>query len=162
MPSASAAARHLLSDPPEAEQPERLARQLLSGVARALPTACLHGGVCLGDVSPEREQEPDRVLGGRDNRRLRRVDDEYSQPRRGFDVDVVDSHAGAADHPEALGPLEQGCVELRPRADHDRVVVADDVLERRVEVDVHVEARSQDLDAGLCDRLSDENPRHTT
>ena len=101
------------------------------------------------------------MLGGRDDRRLRRVDDEDSQPRRCVDVDVVDSHAGAADHPEARGPLEQGCVELRSRADHDRVVVADDVLQRRLEVDIDVEARPQELDAGLRDRLSDEDPRHT-
>ena len=101
------AARDLLSDPAEAEQPEGLARKLLPGVARALPAACLYGRMGLGDVSPEREQKPDRVLGGRDDGRLRRVDDEDSLPRRGLDVDVVDAHPGAADHAEPLGPLEE-------------------------------------------------------
>ena len=161
MPSASARRATCCPIRPKPSRPERLARQLLPGVARALPAARLHGRVRLRDVPPEREQEPDRVLGGRDDGRLRRVDDEDALPRRGLDVDVVDAHAGAADHAEPLGPLEQRRVELRPRADDDRVVVADDVLERRVEVDIDVEAGAQELDAGLRDRLPDEDPRHT-
>ena len=49
---------------------------------------------------------------------------------------------------------------LRRRADDQRVVVADDLLERRVGVDVDVELRAQQLDAGIRDRLADENLHH--
>ena len=138
------APRDLLTDPSEAEQPQGLARQLLPAVARALPAARLHRRMRLRNVPPESEQEPDRVLGGRDDGRLRRVDDEDALPCRGLDVDVVDAHAGAADHAEPLGPLQERCVELRPRADDDRLVVPDDVLEPRVEIDVHLEAGAEE------------------
>ena len=38
-----------------------------------------------------------------------------------------------------------------------RVVAVDDLLERRVGVDVDVEPRAQELDAGVGDRLADED-----
>ena len=53
------------------------------------------------DVAREREQQRERVLGGRDDVRLGGVaDDDARRGRRG-DVDVVDADARAADHAQA-------------------------------------------------------------
>src|SRR5207302_2092826 len=60
----------LLADAPEAEDAERLAGQLQAAVARPLPAALLERGMSLRDVAREREQQADRVLGGRGDRRL--------------------------------------------------------------------------------------------
>ena len=68
-----------------------------------------------------------------------------------------------ADHLQARRPLDQLRRQLRRRADHDRVVAADDLLERRVPVLVDLEPRPQQLDARLGDRLADEHPhRHAS
>ena len=67
--------------------------------------------------------------------------------------------AGAADHLQPLGARDQVGGELRRRADDDRVVVADRLREIRVAVDVDVEARAQELDARVGDRLADEDAR---
>ena len=45
-------------------------------------------------------------------------------PCRLVDVDVVDADSGPSDHAQARRALEQLGVELRLRADDDRVVVA--------------------------------------
>ena len=57
----------------------------------------------------------------------------------------------------------RSAVELRRRADDDRVVVADRRGEVAVRVDVDVEALAQELDSRVGDRLPDENasPGHT-
>ena len=62
-----------------------------------------------------------------------------------------------ADHLQPIRALDHVRSQLRRRADHDRVVAADDLLQRRVGVDVHLEARAEQLDARLRDRLADEN-----
>src|SRR5438309_37107 len=50
-----------------------------------------------------------------------------------------------------------GAELAEPIAGDERVVAGDDVLERRFEVDIDVEARAQQLDAGVGDRLPDEH-----
>ena len=65
--------------------------------------------------------------------------------------------AGAADHLQPLGALDQVGGELRRRADDDRVVAADRLREVGVAVDVDVEALAQELDARVGDRLADED-----
>ena len=52
----------------------------------------------LRDVARQRDEQADRLLGGRDDRRLGRVRDDDAAARRGVDVDVVDADPGAADH----------------------------------------------------------------
>ena len=54
-------------------------------------------------------------------------------------------------------PLDHVRGQLRRRADDDRVVAADDLLERRVGVLVHLEARAQQLDARRSDRLANQD-----
>ena len=151
------AARDLLADAPEAEDAERLARELEAAVARALPAALLERRVGLRDVPREREQEADRVLGGGDDRRLGRVRDDDPAARRRLDVDVVDADPRAADHLQPVGLLDQRRVELRRGADDDRVVVADRLGEVAVRVHVDVEALAKQLEPGLGDRLADED-----
>ncbi len=151
--------RDLLADPAEAEHAERLVRELDPAPARPLPAALLEGRVRLRDVPRERHQQPDGVLGGRDHRRLGRVGDDDAPPRRGLDVDVVDPDARAADHLQARAALDQVGGELRRRADDDRVVVGDALGEVAATVDVHVEPLAQEADAGVGDRLADEDAR---
>src|SRR6185436_14257108 len=65
--------------------------------------------------------------------------------------------AGPSDHLQADSQLDHLARELRRGADHDRVVAVDDLLERRLGVDVDVEAAAEKLDAGLGDGLADED-----
>src|SRR5438067_1821813 len=130
---------NLLSDATEAEHAERLARELDAAVGLALPAALLQGGVRLWDVPRERDEQPDRVLGGRHNGRLRRVRDNDASARRSIDVDVVDTNAGTADHLQPRRAIDQLRGELRRRADDDRVVEVDDLGEIAVSVHVDVE-----------------------
>ena len=74
-----------------------------------------------------------------------------------LDVDVVDSDPGPSDHLQARGPLDQVGGHLGRGADDDRVVAVDDVLELALRIDVHLEARAEKIDAGVGDRLSDED-----
>ena len=152
----------LLADPAEAEDAERLAGELDPAPARALPAALLQRRVGLRDVARERDQQADRLLGGRDDRRVGRVRDDDPAARGGVDVDVVDADAGAADHLQPVGALDQVGGQLRRRADDDRVVVADGLGEVGVAVDVDVEVLAQQLDARLGDRLADEDARRLT
>ena len=107
-PEPERAARDLLADPAEAEHAERLAGELDAAVRAALPAALLERGVRLRDVARERDEEADRVLGGGDDRRLRRVRDDDPAPRRRVDVDVVDADARAADHLQARRRARSG------------------------------------------------------
>ena len=156
-PEPQRAPRDLLPDPAEAEHAERLAGELDAAVRAPFPAALLERGVRLRDVPRERDEQADGVLGGGDDRGLRRVRHDDPAPRRRVDVDVVDAHARAPDHLQPLGALDQVGGQLGRRADDDRVVAADDLLERALGVDVHVEARAEKLDARLRDLLADED-----
>ena len=81
---------------------ERLLVQLDARELRALPLAGGQRHVRLRDVAREREQQRHRVLGRGHDVRLGRVGDDDPALGRGLDVDVVDAHAGAADHAQAL------------------------------------------------------------
>ena len=150
--------RDLLPDPAEAEHAERLSLELHPAPFRALPAALLERGVRLRDVAREGDQEPDGLLGRRDDGRLGRVRNDDPVPRRGFDVDVVDADPGPADHLEARRQLDQIRGQLRRGANHDRVVAADDLGDRRLSVLVHLELGAEQLDARLRDRLPHEHP----
>ncbi len=115
--------------------------------------------VGLRHVPREREKKRDGVLGGRDDRRLRRVRDDDSAPGGGVDVDVVDSHACPTDDLEPIGALDQRRIEFRCRAHDDRVESADDGCEIGVEVLDDVEATPQELESRRSYPLPDENSR---
>ena len=150
---AEGATCHLPADPAEAEHAERLVGKLDPAPARAFPAAFLQRRVSLRDVPGERHQEADRVLGGGDDGRVGSVRDDDATAGSRPNVDVVDPDARAPDHLQALGALDHVRGQLRRRADDDRVVAADDLLERRVGVLVHVEASAQELDARRGDGL---------
>ena len=57
------AASDLLADATEAEDAQRLARELDAAVRRALPAALLQCGMRLRDVARERDEQADRMLG---------------------------------------------------------------------------------------------------
>ena len=101
MPRPLCTACDLLADAAEAEHAERLAGELDAAVGLALPAALLERGVRLRNVARERDEQPDRVLGRRDDRRLGRVRNDDAAPGRRLDVDVVDADARAADHLQA-------------------------------------------------------------
>src|SRR4029078_12187749 len=65
--------------------------------------------------------------------------------------------AGTPDDLQAGSTLDQVAGQLRGRPDDDGVVVADVLLERRFEVDVHVEPCAQELDARVGDGLPDQD-----
>ena len=154
---AERAARDLLADAAEAEHAQRLARELDAPEARALPAAVLERRVRLRDVAGQREQQPDRVLGRRDDGRLRRVRHDDAAARRRLDVDVVHADARAADHLQIVRARDQVGTELGRRADDDPVVAPDRLREVRLGVDVDVEAVAQQLDAGGRNLLPDED-----
>jgi hypothetical protein len=155
------AVRDELADAPEAEDAERLAAQLGAAEVLALPTAGGQRGVRLRDVARDREQQRHRVLGRRDDVRARRVDDDDAALRGGGDVDVVDPDAGARDGAQVRRAGEQVGVDLRRRADDDRVVGGDPLLEllaRPVIAAVDVEAGDlEHVEAGVADVLGHEH-----
>ena len=145
-----------LADAAEAEDAERLLVHLHPAEPAALPLAALQRRVCLRDVARLREHHRDRVLGRRDDVRLRRVRDDDALLGGRRHVDVVDADPGAADHLQALRALDHVGRQLRGRADHDRVVVGDragQLLLRHVGAHVHVEVLAQQIDAGVGDLL---------
>ena len=148
---------NLLPDPPEAEDAERLARELDPAEARAFPAALRQGRVRLRDVPREREQEADRVLGGGDDRRLGRVRDDDAPACGGLDVHVVDADARATDHLQLVCTVDQLLRELGRRANDDAVVAPDDPLELGVAVDVDLEVCPEQLDACVRDRLANQD-----
>src|SRR5581483_4247453 len=145
------------ADAPETEHAERLVGELDAAPLGALPAAVAERGVRLRDVPCERQQQAERVLGGRQGVRLGRVGDDDAAARRRVDVDVVDADTGAADHLQVRRRGDHLRGDLRRRPDDQRVVAADDLVERRVEVDVDVELRAQQLDARVGDPLANEN-----
>ena len=154
-----------LADPAEADHAERLAVELGALELRPLPGAAGQRGVRLRHVAAEGEHQRQRVLGGGDRVRFGRVGDDDAAPGRGGDVDVVDAGAGAADHLEALGALDQVGGQLRRRADQDRVVVADrlaQLLVGHLQAEVDVEVLAQQLDAGVGDLLLDQDLHRVT
>ncbi len=149
-----------LADAAEADHAERLAVELGSLELGPLPGAADQRGVRPRHVAAEREHQRQGVLGGGHRVRFGRVGDDDAAPGRGRDVDVVDAGAGAADHLEAAGALDQLGSHLGGRADEQRVVVADRLVQLRVghlQAQVDLKALAQHVDAGVGDLLPDQH-----
>ncbi len=132
------------ADAPEPDDAERLAVQLDAFPLRAVPLPRLQIGVGLRHVARLREQQRERVLGRREDVRLRRVHDHHAAARRFGDVDVVEPDPGAADDDEVVGGSEQFGGDLRRAADHERLRALDrfeQLLGRQARLHVDVEAR---------------------
>ena len=117
--------RNLLPDSAEAENTERLARQLHAAVGLAFPAALLERGVSLRNVPRQGDEQADGVLGRRHDGGLRRIRYDDPASRGGGNVDVVDADPRTADDLELVGARDQLGCDLRRRAHDDRVVFAD-------------------------------------
>ena len=154
-----------LADAAEADHAERLAVELGALELGPVPAAGDERFVRLRDVAEEGERQRQGVLGGGDRVRFRGVGDDDPAAGRGRDVDVVDAGAGAADHLQVLGQLDQLRRHLRRRADQDRVVAGDllaQLLVGHLEAEVDVELRAQQVDAGVGDLLLDQDLHEAT
>jgi hypothetical protein len=137
------APRDLLADPAEAEDADRLLRELDPSPLRPLPAAALERCVCLRDVARKGNEQTDGVLGGRDDVRLGRIRDDDPAAGRGVDVDVVHTHSGAADDLHRVRLVDEIGRQLGRRPDDDRVVATDDLVQGRVAIHVDVEPRAE-------------------
>ncbi len=98
---AGRAARHRLADLAEADDPERLAAQLPTGIRGAIPLALPDRGVRRSHVTKQSEHEGHGVLGGGDRVARRGVDDHHAGARRRVDVDAIDPDARHSDDAHA-------------------------------------------------------------
>ena len=114
-----------LADAAEPDDAERLVGQLDALPLAALPAPGDERRVGLGHVAGLGQQQRHRVLGGRDDVALRRVDDHHAAGGGGVDVDVVEADAGPTDD-EEVGAGGQHLVGDRGRRADDQGVGADD------------------------------------
>ena len=148
---------HEPADAAVAEQRERLVGELDAREALALPGAVAQRALGRADVAREREQQCERVLGGRDDVRLGGVADDDARRRRGVHVDVVDPDSRAADHAQLAGARDERRVDRRGRAHDERL----GVRERGGEIGAGLElddlaGLAQQLQARVGDRLGDD------
>jgi hypothetical protein len=130
---ADGAGRDDRADVAGADQAEGLARHFHAHEAVLRPQARLGLGIGLGDLAREGEHHGDGVFGGGDRVAERGVHHHHALGRGVGDIDVVDADAGAADHLEPGGGVDDFLGDLGRRADGEAVVFADtgDQLLRR-------------------------------
>ena len=101
------------------------------------------------------------MLGGGDRVAERRVHHDHAAGRGGWNIDVVDADAGAANDLQFLRALEQLRGDLGRGANGEPVIVADDLgefflVESRLDVDLNA-ARLENGDGGRRKLVGDEN-----
>ncbi len=147
-----------------ADQAQRLGVELDAHEAVLLPLAGLGGGVGGGHLAGQREHHGDGVLGGGDRVAEGGVHHHDPSGGGGWDVDVVDADAGAADDLEARGRGDDVLVGLGVGADDQAVVIADhgdQLVFREAGLDVGVDAAlAEDLDGGGAEGVGDEDAGH--
>ena len=156
---------HAGPDLPEADDSERLARELGAQELRLLP---LSGGDRSGRFrhpAQQREEKSEGVLDRGDDVPRRGVDDEDAAGRRRRDVDVVDSDPGAADHRQMRRGGEELRVHFRAAPDEKRVGGAELRQQLRAvgagELDDLVTRLAEDLEARRRQLLGDDDPAHS-
>ena len=100
------------ADIPAANDAERLAEDLHAHELVLFPLAGAGGSIGFRDLSRQRQHQRNRVLRGGDRIAERRVHHDDAARSRGRNVDIVDADAGAADHLQILGVLEDFCRHL--------------------------------------------------
>ena len=113
------------ADAAEAEHAEGLAEELGAREGLAVPLAFAHGLDGFRHRTGEGEEVGESELGGRDGVTRRGVHHDDATFGGGFDVDVVDAHAGTADADETMGGGEDFAGDLGLGADQDGVHVRD-------------------------------------
>ena len=154
------------ADAAEAEHSEGLAKELGAGERLAVPLAFVHGLDGFRDRTREGEEVGERQLGGGDGVARGGVHHDDAALGSGFDVDVVDAYAGAADADKAVGGGEDFAGDLGLGADQDGVDVRDQLqdLLRGGAVgldDLIAGLGFEEGDSGGRDLVGDEYLRHS-
>ena len=138
-----------------------------AGVAAVSYThlAGLQRGVGLGDVAADGQHEGQRLFGRGHAVGPGRVHDDHAAHGGRFDVNVVDTHAGAADDAQLLARGQHVGRDLRAAADDQRVILRDDfeqllLAHTGLHVDVHVVMLFQALQGGRAEFVGDEDFVH--
>ncbi len=118
----------------------------------------------LRDVARLGEQQRHRVLGRRDDVRLRGVDDHHAAGRRSVEVDIVESDSCPADDHQPVSRGEQLAIDRRRRADDQRLSAVDGVEQlaaRQPESHIDgVTGAHETLRPTVGDLFGDEDARH--
>ena len=117
--------RDLLADPAEAGEAERLVAQLFAEELLLFPLSLLHRRIGGREVAGERQHLAEREFGHADAVGSGRVHDDDAAAAGGGDVDVVDTGAGAGNHPQPRRGVDDRCGDLGGAANDDRVGVGD-------------------------------------
>ena len=153
-----------LADTAKTDDGERLVGQLDTFPAASLPPTSNERCMGLGHVACLRQQQRHRVLGGRDDVALRRVDHHHSALGRLGHVDVVEADTGAADHHERTASLQHFRRDLGGAANDQGMCTLDD-FEQPGEIELHIHlvpGRAQPIKATFGDFFGDEDACHAS
>ena len=99
-------------------------RRRTRGAQRIVESAARIGHemlVIADDAAPQRQHQPDGVIGHLARPVIGRVADRDARFGRGVEIDMVETHAGPHDDPAALQRADECTVDLHLMPDHDRV-----------------------------------------
>ena len=162
------ARRHHRPDIAAAEHAQRLARDLGAHETGFLPLAGARRGVRGWDLARQRHHHRDGVLGGGD--RIAKGGVHHHDPaRRGCrNVDIVDPDAGAPDHAQIGGAVDQFGGRLGGRADGEPVILADDPgqavgILAEIGLEIRLDpAIAEDLHGGVGQLVGNQDLGHLT
>ncbi len=149
-----------LPDPAEPDHADGLVGDLHAGELAPLPLPRAHRGVRGRDHPGDGEQQRQRVFGGGDDVRLRRVDHQHAAGGGGRYVDVVQPDAGPGHHLEHRRRGQRLGVHRGRGPDQDRVGVLQGGQQGAAVGAVHVpdlEFRAEHVHRGLGELLGDQH-----
>ena len=120
-PEGSRPPRDFHSDSPQTYNAQRLAPQFRSLQRFLLPLAGMHQLIRPAEMARQGQHHRQGMFRDCDRIRSGRVHDRDALPRRGFQIDVVDSHSRAPDHAQLSRLSQQLGIHLHRRADDQRV-----------------------------------------
>ena len=153
-----------LADAAETDDAEGLVGEFDALPTAALPATVDEGGMGLRHVAGRGQQQRHRVLGGRNDVALRRVDHHHAAAGGRLDVDVVEADARATDDHQVGAGGQHGVGHVGGRAD-DQCARARDHLEqigrRQVEPDVDVvTGGAEAVEAAVGNFFGDQDASH--
>ena len=151
------------SDLAETHNPQHLFIKLVADIFFAVPSALTHGGVSLGHMAGEREQQGQGMLSSSNGVALRRIHHQHATLRGSGHINVVHPHTGAPHDPELVCGGNDIGGHLGARANHQCVVLADDRFQLfRAEACALIDLShlTQDVDAGLINGIGNQNFCH--
>ncbi len=157
---------HGHADPPEADQAQDLAVELISRVFLAVPGPGFET-VAGGDhVAAHGQHQRHRVLGGAERIAPGRVHHKDSLAGRLLDVDIVHPHAGPGDALELARISQNLRRDFGVAADDQPVILADDrgqlvFADPRLDDGLDAVGRVDDIDSFPGQFVSDQNFHHT-